>query len=73
LCHRVPAENAIPPATLRAKPQARRARDYRKRAAKLADEAQRTRDAEGRRHLLDLVECYKRTAEPSVARRAAGA
>jgi hypothetical protein len=41
----------------------RRAREYRNRAAKLTDEAQRVRDADDRRHLLDLAECYKRAAD----------
>jgi len=45
----------------------RRAREYRKRAAKLADEAQRARDDEDRRHLLDLAETYQRAADKAVS------
>jgi hypothetical protein len=46
---------------------ARRAREYLKRAAKLADEAQYARDAEDRRHLLDLAETYRRAADQAAA------
>jgi hypothetical protein len=45
----------------------RRAREYHKRAAKLADEAQRARDDEDRRHLLDLAETYRRAADQAAA------
>jgi len=47
----------------------RRARDYRKRAAQLTDMATHSRDAEDRRHLLDLAEGYASTSdqtEPTV-------
>jgi hypothetical protein len=35
----------------------------RRRAAKLAEEAQRVRDADDRRHLLELAETYRRAAD----------
>jgi hypothetical protein len=39
----------------------RRAREHRRRAAKLTEDAERVRDAGDRRHLLDLAECYQRS------------
>jgi hypothetical protein len=41
----------------------RRAREYRRRAAKLAEAAQHVRDAADRRHLLDIVAMYRRAAD----------
>jgi hypothetical protein len=42
----------------------RRAREYRRRAAKLTEDARRVRDAADRRHLLELAETYQRAADP---------
>jgi hypothetical protein len=39
------------------------ASEYRRRAAKLAEEAQRVRDAADRRYVLDLVAMYQRPAD----------
>jgi hypothetical protein len=41
---------------------ARRANEYRRRAAKLTEEAQRARDAADHRYMLDLAEGYARAA-----------
>jgi hypothetical protein len=46
---------------------ARRAREYRRRAAKLAETAQHVRDAGDRRHLLNLAEGYARVADQMAA------
>lgn len=52
------------------KVMAHRAREYRRRATKLAAEAEHARDADDRRHLLELAETYQRAADqvaPSAA------
>jgi hypothetical protein len=45
----------------------RRASEYHRRAPKVTEDAQRVRDATGRRHMLDLAEGYARAVDQVAA------